>query len=159
MEIIVGLHNIREEHKGCVVTAGNFDGVHHGHQTLLAQLIAKSKELGVPSLLLTFEPQPREFFAGTAVPARLTRFREKITLLQRTELDRVLCLPFNERTANTPARWVVDVLFTKMLAVKYLVVGDDWRFGKGAEGDHEMLEEAGDRHGFEVSHLSAVTLG
>lgn len=158
MEIIVGLHNIREEHQGCVVTAGNFDGVHHGHQMLLAHLIAKGKELGVPSLLLTFEPQPREFFAGSAVPARLTRFREKITLLQRTELDRVLCLPFNERTANTPARWVVDTLLKKMLGVKYLVVGDDWRFGKGAEGDYAMLKEAGARHGFGVSHMGTLTL-
>ncbi len=158
MEIMVGLHNIRAEHRGCVVTAGNFDGVHHGHQMLLAHLIAKSKELGVPSLLLTFEPQPREFFAGSAVPARLTRFREKITLLEPTGLDRVLCLPFNEITANTPARWVVDVLFTKMLAVKYLVVGDDWRFGKGAEGDYAMLQEAGGRSGFGVSHLDALNL-
>ncbi len=155
---MVGLHNIREEHQGCVVTAGNFDGVHHGHQMLLNHLIAKSTELGVPSLLLTFEPQPREFFAGSAVPARLTRFREKITLLQRTELDRVLCLPFNERTANTPARWVVDVLLNKMLAVKYFVIGDDWRFGKGAEGDYAMLKEAGDRYGFGVSQLAAMTL-
>ena len=155
---MVGLHNIREEHQGCVVTAGNFDGVHHGHQILLNHLIAKSTELGVPSLLLTFEPQPREFFAGSAVPARLTRFREKITLLQRTELDRVLCLPFNERTANTPARWVVDVLLNKMLAVKYFVIGDDWRFGKGAEGDYAMLKEAGDRYGFGVSQLGTVTL-
>jgi len=158
MEIMVGLHNIREEHQGCVVTAGNFDGVHHGHQMLLNHLIAKSIELGVPSLLLTFEPQPREFFAGSAVPARLTRFREKITLLQRTELDRVLCLPFNERTANTPARWVVDVLLNKMLAVKYFVIGDDWRFGKGAEGDYAMLKEAGDRYGFGVSQLATMTL-
>ena len=158
MEIMVGLHNIREEHQGCVVTAGNFDGVHHGHQMLLNHLIAKSTELGVPSLLLTFEPQPREFFAGSAVPARLTRFREKITLLQRTELDRVLCLPFNERTANTPARWVVDVLLNKMLAVKYFVIGDDWRFGKGAEGDYAMLKEAGDRYGFGVSQLATMTL-
>ncbi len=155
---MVGLHNIREEHQGCVVTAGNFDGVHHGHQMLLNHLIAKSTELGVPSLLLTFEPQPREFFAGSAVPARLTRFREKITLLQRTELDRVLCLPFNERTANTPARWVVDVLLNKMLAVKYFVIGDDWRFGKGAEGDYAMLKEAGDRYGFGVSQLATMTL-
>ena len=125
---------------------------------MLDELIAKSKELGVPSLLLTFEPQPREFFAGSAVPARLTRFREKISLLQPTGLDRVLCLPFNERTANTPARWVVDVLFKKMLAVKYLVIGDDWRFGKGAEGDYEMLREAGDRHGFGVSQMGMLSM-
>ena len=90
MEIIHGIYSLKPEHKGCVLTVGNFDGVHHGHRLLLGHLFAKSQELGVPSMLLTFEPQPREFFAGAKVPARLTRFREKITLLEDTELDRVL---------------------------------------------------------------------
>ena len=115
MEIIHGLYSLKPRHKGCVLTIGNFDGVHRGHQMLLTHLVAKGKELSVPSLLLTFEPLPREFFAGTTVPARLTRFREKITLLQRTELDRVLCLPFNERTSNTSAQWVVKELLHRLL--------------------------------------------
>ena len=78
MELIRGLRSIRPRHKGCVVTVGNFDGVHHGHQLLLSHLNAKRDELGVPSQLITFEPTPREFFRGETVPARLTRFREKI---------------------------------------------------------------------------------
>ena len=76
MEIIRGLHNITARHKGCVLTMGTFDGLHHGHQMLLSHLKAKSEELDCPNLLVTFEPQPREYFEGTVVPARLTRFRE-----------------------------------------------------------------------------------
>ncbi len=159
MEVIVGLHNIRSRHKGCVLTVGSFDGVHRGHQLLLSHLVEKSRELDAPSMLLTFEPTPREFFRGGVVPARLTRFREKITLLRRTELDRVLCLPFNERTANTPADWVVDELLANRLGVRYMVVGDDFRFGKGALGDFQMLKAAGKRHGFGVGRMETLTRG
>ena len=84
MEIITGLHNIRPRHKGCVLTIGNFDGVHRGHQRLIEHLREQSQRLQVPSMLMTFEPQPREFFAGAMLPARLTRFREKVQLLQGT---------------------------------------------------------------------------
>jgi len=157
MEVIVGLHNIKPRQQGCVLTIGNFDGVHYGHKMLLDHLIAKGRELALPSMLLTFEPTPREFFRGDAVPARLTRFREKITLLMQTELDSVLCLPFNEKTANTPAEWIIDELLTKMLGIRYLVVGDDFRFGKGAQGDYAMLKAAGDRLGFGVTHMGTLT--
>jgi len=157
MEVIRGLHNIRPSHRGCVLTIGNFDGVHYGHKMLLDHLTAKGRELEQPSMLLTFEPTPREFFRGGVVPARLTRFREKITLLMQTGLDRVLCLPFNEQTANTPAEWVVEELLTRMLGIRYLVVGDDFRFGKGAQGDYAMLQAAGDRYGFGVTHMGTLT--
>ena len=89
MEIISGIHNIKPHHRGCVITMGNFDGVHHGHQVVLHHLCAKGRELGVPSALITFEPQPREFFAGSQVPPRLTRLREKVVLLERTPKPRV----------------------------------------------------------------------
>jgi riboflavin kinase/FMN adenylyltransferase len=158
MEVIVGLHNLKPRHKGCVLTIGSFDGVHRGHKMLLDHLVEKGRMLGAPSMLLTFEPTPREYFRGGAVPARLTRFREKITLLEKTELDRVLCLPFNERTANTPADWVVDELLTNRLGVRYLVVGDDFRFGKGAQGDYRLLVDAGERHGFGVSQMETLTV-
>ncbi len=157
MEIIHGTYSIKPEHRGCVLTVGNFDGVHHGHRMLLDHLFAKSKELGVPSMLLTFEPLPREYFAGEKVPARLTRFREKITLLCRTELDRVLCLPFNESTRNTTAHWVIDELLHERLGIRYIVVGDDFRFGKDQQGDYNMLKAAGDRYGFGVSHIGTLT--
>ena len=159
MEVVVGQHNIRPRHRGCVLTVGSFDGVHRGHKMLLEHLVAKGRELGAPSMLLTFEPTPREYFRGGVVPARLTRFREKITLLERTELDRVLCLPFNERTASLDADWVVEELLVKRLGIRYLVVGDDFRFGQGARGDFAMLDAAGERHGFGVSRMGTLTAG
>lgn len=158
MEIVHGTYSLKARHKGCVLTVGNFDGVHLGHLHLLEALFAKSRALDAPSMLLTFEPQPREFFAGTKVPARLTRFREKITLLGRTQLDRVLCMPFNERTRNTPAEWVVDELFHRMLGVRHVVVGDDFRFGRDQTGDFALLEASGKQHGFGVSHVGTVSV-
>ena len=157
MEIIRGLHNIRPRHAGCVATIGTFDGVHHGHQMLLAHLVAKSQELGAPSLLVTFEPQPREYFQHTPVPARLTRFREKVHLLGETGIDRVLCIPFNERTRLIPAREVIERFLVDLLGVRYLVVGDDFQFGKDREGDYGMLKKAGDHFGFGVSHMGTLT--
>ncbi|MDE0421070.1 MAG: bifunctional riboflavin kinase/FAD synthetase [Gammaproteobacteria bacterium] len=157
MEIIRGLHNIRRRHAGCVATIGTFDGVHHGHQMLLAHLVAKSQELGEPSVLVTFEPQPREYFERTPVPARLTRFREKIHLLKDTGVDRVLCIPFNERTRLIPAGEVIERFLVEMLGVRYVVVGDDFQFGRDREGNYDMLKEAGDRFGFGVSHMGTLT--
>lgn len=157
MEIIRGLHNIRPRHAGCVATIGTFDGIHHGHQMLLAHLVSKSEELDAPSLLVTFEPQPREYFQRTPVPARLTRFREKVHILCSTGIDRVLCIPFNERTRLIPAAEVIERFLVGMLGVKYVVVGDDFQFGKDREGDYAMLKEAGDRFGFGVSHMGTLT--
>ena len=161
MEVIRGLQNIRSRHAGCVATIGNFDGIHHGHQVLLAHLKAKSEELGAPSLLITFEPQPREFFtrgqgSGRPAPARLTRFREKVHILRGIGIDRVLCIPFNERTRTISAAEVVERFLVGMLRVRYLVVGDDFQFGKDREGDYDMLKAAGDRDGFGVSHLGTL---
>ena len=157
MELIRGMHGIRPQHRGNVVTIGNFDGVHHGHQMLLAHVKAKSEELRCPNLLMTFEPQPREFFEGATVPARLTRFREKVSLLRGIGVNRVLCVPFNEHTARTPASFVVKELLSEQLGAKYVVVGDDFRFGRGQEGDYAMLKQAGDRYGYGVSHMGTLT--
>ncbi len=157
MEIIRGLHNIRPRHAGCVATIGNFDGIHHGHQMLLSHLRAKSEELAAPSLLVTFEPQPREYFQRTPVPGRLTRFREKVHILRDTGIDRVLCIPFNERTRLISADEVIERFLVGMLGVKYVVVGDDFQFGKDREGNYAMLKEAGDRFGFGVSHIGTLT--
>ncbi len=159
MEIVRGMHNLRPRHRGCVVTIGNFDGVHHGHQVLLSRVVAKGKELGVPSAVVTFEPMPREFFRGTTRPVRLTRFREKIMLLCRSGVDRVICLPFNEELVNVTAQTVIDGFLVNSLEIRYIVVGDDFRFGRGAEGDYAMLQDAGRQHGFEVSHLGTLLFG
>ena len=157
MQIIRGQHNIRPEHRGCVATIGNFDGVHHGHQLLLAHLNAKRDELAAPSVLITFEPLPREYFGGGVKPGRLTRFREKVTLLMRTRLDRMICLPFNEQVSQITATSVIEDFLVGQLGVRYVVVGDDFRFGRGREGDYAMLKRGGDRLGFDVSHIGTLT--
>jgi len=159
MEILHGMYNIRPEHHGNVVTLGNFDGVHKGHQMLLKHLQEKGQEYGLPSLVITFEPQPREYFAGASVPPRLTRLREKAELLRRHGLDRLLLLPFNEQTARTPAEWITDELFHNLLGAKYVLVGDDFRFGHERRGDYAFVKAAGERLGFEVGQTSTLALG
>lgn len=150
MELIRGLHNLREKHRGCVATIGNFDGVHLGHRQVLAQVKAKAHELGLPSVVITFEPQPREFFAGDNAPPRLTRFSEKYRLLQAEGIDRHLCLTFNERLRSMTAEQFVEELLLRGLAVEHFVVGDDFRFGCDRSGDYAMLRAAGERHDFTV---------
>ena len=158
MEIVRGMHNLRQRHRGGVLTIGNFDGVHHGHQLLVSHLNAKRADLGVQSVLVTFEPQPREFFQGREIPARLTRFREKMTLLERTGLDLVICVPFNERIASLTAQaWIEEYLVAR-LGVRFVVLGDDSRFGRDRGGDYELLRKAADRFGFGVSHLGTLSI-
>ena len=159
MEILRGIHNIRREHHGNVVTLGNFDGVHKGHQMLLSHLEERSRTLEVPSLVITFEPQPREYFAGASVPPRLTRLREKVELLRHHGLDRLLLLPFNERTARTPAEWITDELLHNMLGARYVLVGDDFRFGYERRGDYAFMQHAGERLGFQVEQSSTLSQG
>ena len=159
MEIINGLHNLRSRHRGCVLTIGNFDGVHRGHRQLIDALCEKAKALSVPSMLMTFEPQPREYFAGTKLPARLTRFREKVYLLDQTPLDRLLCLPFNDRTANIEAGWFAKDFVVDQVGARHLVIGDDFRFGRGREGDFALFERYGHIHGYSVSAMSTLLQG
>lgn len=157
MEIIRGLGNVKAHQRGSVLTIGNFDGVHHGHKMLIAHVVAKARELGAPSMLMTFEPLPREFFSAADAPPRLTRFREKMTLLGSTDIDYVLCQRFHEAVASTPASEVIDDLLCRQLGVRYVVVGDDFRFGKDAAGDYSTLSRAGAEAGFGVSHLGTLT--
>ena len=149
---------MRDRHRGCVATIGNFDGVHLGHRKVLAQVKAKAAELGLPSVAIIFEPQPREFFGGDNVPARLTRFDEKVRLLAAEGVDRVLCLTFNARLRQMSALEFIDELLLKGLAVEHFVVGDDFRFGCDRRGDFNMLIEAGQRHGFTVEHTATFML-
>ena len=108
---------------------------------------------------MTFEPQPREFFAGTKPPARLTRFREKVYLLDQTPLDRLLCLPFNDRTANIEADWFAKDFVVDQVGAKHLVIGDDFRFGRAREGDFALFERCGHIHGYSVSAMSTLLQG
>ncbi len=158
MELIRGIHNIKPEHHGCVLTIGNFDGVHLGHQTVLSQVSAQADKLGLPSVVMTFEPQPMELFAKDKAPARLTRLRDKYVQLNKLELDRLLCVNFNRHFASLSADEFVSDLLVKRLGVKFLVVGDDFCFGKNRQGDFAMLQEAGKRYGFEVVSTQSFCL-
>ncbi len=152
MELIRGQHNLRPHHRGCVATIGNFDGLHLGHQAILAQLTEQAARLHLPRLVITFEPQPQEFFAGpTASPARLMRLREKLQALDGLGIERTLCLEFDQRLATMPAQTFIETLLVEGLGIRYLVVGDDFRFGHRRAGDFALLVEAGQRYGFEVA--------
>jgi riboflavin kinase/FMN adenylyltransferase len=153
MELIRGLHNLQPGHRGCVATIGNFDGVHLGHQAVLGQLAEKADELCLPATVITFEPQPQEYFAPDKAPSRLTKFREKLQALRRFSIDRLLCLSFNRRLAEMSAEAFIQQVLVEGLGIRYLVVGDDFRFGHDRTGDFGMLQAAGQQHGFEVVHM------
>ncbi|MFK8260417.1 bifunctional riboflavin kinase/FAD synthetase [Erwinia sp. AnSW2-5] len=150
MKFIRGIHNLREQHRGCVLTIGNFDGVHRGHQALLAQLCKEGRQRNLPVMVMLFEPQPLELFAAEKAPARLTRLREKVRYLEQAGVDAVLCVRFDRRfAAQTAQSFVADLLVDK-LGVEFLAVGDDFRFGAGRQGDFLLLQNAGVEYGFDV---------
>ena len=158
MELIRGWHNLRPQHRGCVATIGNFDGVHLGHQAVIGQLAEKAQELGLPTQVIVFEPQPQEFFQPRAAVPRLMRLREKLQALRRYSVNRVLCLRFDARfSAMEPEEFIRRILI-EGLGVRYLVVGDDFRFGRKRRGDFDMLAAAGQRHGFQVVNMHTVTI-
>lgn len=158
MYLCRGLHNLKPPTAGCVATIGNFDGVHRGHQAILKRLRERAAELGVPSCVVIFEPQPREFFAPAAAPARLTRLRDKLELFRAEGVDLVLCLTFNRRLRELSAADFVHHILVEGLRVRHLEVGDDFRFGCDRSGDFAFLVAAGSREGFTVEAASTVEM-
>ncbi len=164
MRLIRGLHNLRPEDRGCVATIGNFDGVHLGHRAVFQCLLAKGRALGLPATVITFEPQPMEFFAPEAAPARLTRLREKLKALRECGIERVMLLEFGPRMAAMAARDFVQRLLIDGLGIRFLLVGDDFRFGHGRAGDYALLRSMGSEaaatdRGFQVEDLHTITHG
>ena len=156
MELIRGIHNLRSEHVGCVLTIGNFDGVHRGHQAVLSRLQEQATQLGLPSCVMVFEPQPLEFFARDKAPARLSRLRDKFEAIAALNIDRLLCVKFDHAFAELTAAEFIEQILVRKLAVRFLVIGDDFRFGLQRRGDFALLVEAGRQYGFQV--LSTDTL-
>lgn len=150
MQLIRGIHNLRARHYGCVLTIGNFDGVHRGHQMLLERLKQEGQARDLPVMVMTFEPQPLELFAADQAPARLTRLRDKVNYLARAGVDTLLCVKFDAAFAAHDAQDFVRHLLVEKLGVKFLVVGDDFHFGAGRSGDFLLLQKAGQAYGFEV---------
>lgn len=150
MQLIRGTHNLRARHYGCVLTIGNFDGVHRGHQQLLERLKQEGRARNLPVMAMIFEPQPLELFSAGQAPARLTRLRDKVTYLAQAGIDYLLCITFDAAFAANDAQTFVRQLLVEKLGVKFLVVGDDFRFGAGRSGDFLLLQKAGLEYGFEV---------
>jgi riboflavin kinase/FMN adenylyltransferase len=150
MRLIRGIHNIQSADHGCVLTIGNFDGVHLGHQRVIEALVKQADELNCVPAVLVFEPQPQELFSPKSAPARLCRLRDKYTLLKRLGVQRLICVNFNKKFSAQTAQEFIDKLLVKKLGIKRLIVGDDFHFGKNRVGNFEMLCEAGEKQGFEV---------
>ncbi|PSF15467.1 bifunctional riboflavin kinase/FAD synthetase [Marinobacter shengliensis] len=166
MRLIRGLTNLKRLSgqadsplaDGCVATIGNFDGVHLGHKTIIDQVKQKAAELDVPSVVMIFEPQPREFFQGADAPPRLMPFRQKFEALLAEGVDVVLCIRFDERFRSYSAMGFVEDVLIQGLAVRHLVVGDDFRFGCDRAGDFRLLEQVGQEHDFSVENTRTVTV-
>lgn len=158
MRLLRGLHNIPADFRGCAATIGNFDGLHLGHQAILRALKEVAAAQGVPTLVMLFEPQPKEFFAPQAAPARLANLREKLQDLASHGVDYVLCLPFNQPLRSMPAQAFIEQILLQALRVKHLIVGDDFRFGCDRSGDYRALAAAGQQHGFQVQDSPTLEL-
>lgn len=158
MELIRGIHNLRDRHVGCVATIGNFDGVHLGHQQVLRDLKQQAKTINVPLMVIVFEPQPQEFFTHGVVPPRLTRLREKYLTLREHGVDRVLAIQFNQSFSALRAEQFIQQVLVEGLGVKSLVVGDDFRFGKDRNGDFTLLQQTGHDFGFDVASVASLGL-
>lgn len=158
MQLIRGIQNLLPEHRPSVVSIGNYDGVHRGHQHVIGTLLQQSKALNAPSTVITFEPLAKEFFQPGSV-ALLTSVEQRAEQLFALGVDRVLCIEFTaEFAAYSPGRFVQEILLDG-LGVRYLCVGDDFRFGKDRAGDFEFLEKFGQQHQFSVSAHDTFALG
>ena len=144
--------------RACALTIGNFDGVHRGHQAMLALLHNEARHRGLPSCVLTFEPHPRDHFARVAgkpqlAPARIASLRDKLSELERVGVDQVVVLRFDTRFASLSPQSFIDDVLVRGLGARYVLVGDDFRFGAKRAGDYAMLDAAGQQAGFDVARM------
>lgn len=147
----------------CALTIGNFDGVHRGHQAMLALLCAEAHQRGLQSCVLTFEPHPGDYFAQVThkpelAPARIGTLRDKLLDLSTCGIDQTVVLPFNAALAAKPAQGFIDDVLINGLGARYVLVGDDFRFGAKRAGDYAMLDAAGDAQGFDVARMNSYEI-
>lgn len=158
MQLIHGLKRISVQAEGCVATIGKFDGIHLGHQQILEAVVARAKQMQLPSAVIVFEPDPQEYFAGDKAPARLTRFGEKWRLFEQLGIDKVICLRFAKSLASMEAEDFINDLLIDRLQVKHLIVGDDFRYGRQRQGDFKLLQALGREH-FSVQSTASIKQG
>ena len=159
MQIFRGFHHPKLA-KACALTIGNFDGVHRGHQAMLALLSNEARHRGVPSCVMTFEPHPRDFFAEQhqqpdLAPARIATLRDKLNELATCGVDQCVVLPFDKAFASQQPQAFIEEVLLKGLGAKYVLVGDDFRFGAKRAGDYAMLDAAGAELGFDVARMNS----
>ena len=152
MKIIRGIDNLNNEFTQCVLTLGNFDGVHLGHQQLINHLIEQGKKLNLPTAVMLFEPQPLEFFSKQA-PTRLTSFKEKVQLIEKLGIDYIIAVPFTQTFANMSANAFIQDWLIKKLSAKYIVIGDDFQFGRDRKGDINLLQQYTQNNQFSVESM------
>ena len=158
MQLVRGLHNLNKSHQGCVLTIGNFDGVHRGHQAILNRLEVCANEHNLPSTVMIFDPHPEELFNKNNAPARLSRLREKLTELKKYHVQRVVLIKFNHVFSQMTAEQFVTELLIEQLGVKHLIIGDDFRFGYKRQGDFKLLESLAVKHGFQLENTKTLEL-
>jgi len=158
MRLIRGLSHLEPLENGCVLTIGNFDGLHLGHKAVIKKLSERGKVLGLPVVIMIFEPQPLEYFLGENAPSRLMRLREKVIQFAKLPIDDLLILRFNQYFANCDAEQFIEDVLIKKLNVKHLVVGDDFHFGKARRGNFAMLKDKGKAFGFDVEDTGSYQL-
>ena len=152
MKIIRGIDNLNNEFTQCVLTLGNFDGVHLGHQQLINHLIEQGKKLNLPTAVMLFEPQPLEFFSKRA-PTRLTSFKEKVRLIEKLGIDYIIAVPFTQTFANMSANAFIQDWLINKLNAKYIVIGDDFQFGRDRKGDINLLQQYTPNNHFSVESM------
>jgi riboflavin kinase / FMN adenylyltransferase len=156
MRIFRHYDDVPNASRGATVTIGNFDGVHLGHQALIAHTKALAKKLGAPLGVVAFEPHPQEFFRPSPESFRLTPFRAKARLIAEQGADVMYALAFDKQMATKPAEQFIEDVLVKGLGVKGVVIGSDFQFGKGRDGNADVLREAGRRLGFAVDIFEPV---
>src|ERR1700722_11407712 len=154
MELVRGLHNISQRHRGSILTVGNYDGVHLGHQQMIGVLKARADELRGAATVLVFEPSSKEFIDPDGAPARLTRWREKCLALAAQGVDRLVTLRFDECMRAMTPECFVDELIVEKLGTRHIVVGNDFRYGCNAGGTIDSLRGAGEARGFGVEQIA-----
>jgi len=158
MELVRGLQNIPKAARGCVLTVGNYDGVHLGHQQMIGAVKRRAAELSTAATVLVFEPSSKEFIDPDGAPARLTRWREKFAALRALGVDRLVTLRFDEHVRAMTPQSFVDELIVGSLGARHVVVGDDFRYGREACGTIDSLRAAGREHGFGVERMDPFIL-
>jgi riboflavin kinase/FMN adenylyltransferase len=159
MQLIRGLSHLEPFKNGCVLSIGNFDGLHLGHRAVIRKLVERGKVLGLPVVIMFFEPQPLEYFLGDNAPSRLMRLREKVIEMAKLPVDNLLIVRFNQNFANRDAEQFIEHILINTLNVKHLVIGDDFHFGKARRGNFAMLKEKGRLNGFTVEDTGSFQLG